>query len=281
MWADFWNNPDALNRLSRLILAAALLFAGWLVGKSVLENLFPFRQVTVLGANHADTQTAAREMVRKLSGGFFSMDLNRVHRDFAALPWVRQAQVRRLWPGRLVVELSEHQAAAAWNDRATLDVHGEIFPVLPWTGLPRIYAPDGMEREVTRRYGEFSALVKPIGMQVEQIVVSARLSWRVRLSSRAPSHSADDSAVSADGAERMAAPALSHDINVELGRERQTERLDRFARFYPQAVAAVGAIHRFDMRYPNGFAGEVQHPAQRPGPHPAPLNTTTRQAKPA
>ncbi|MDP2787673.1 MAG: cell division protein FtsQ/DivIB [Pseudomonadota bacterium] len=240
-----WDNPDALNRISRLILAATLLFALWIVARSALESSFPFRQVTVIGANHVDTQTAARQLSRKLAGGFFSMDLHAVHDQFERLPWVREAQVRRLWPGRLVIELGEHTPAAAWNDRATLDTHGEIFPVMPWTGLPRLYAPEGMEREVTRRYGEFTALVKPMGVHVEQIVVSARLSWRVR---------------------------LSGGINVELGRERLSERLARFARFYPQAVAAVGPLHRVDMRYPNGFAGEPG------GQRPAHLKVETKQA---
>lgn len=252
-----WNNPDALNRITRLILAATLLFALWIVARAALESRFPFRQVTVIGANHAETQMAARQLSRQLAGGFFSMDLHAVHDQFERLPWVREAQVRRLWPGRLVIELGEHVPAAAWNDRATLDTHGEIFPVTPWTGLPRLYAPEGMEREVTRRYGEFTALVKPMGVHVEQIVVSARLSWRVRLSGG--NHAAPDFV-------RQSA------INVELGRERLSERLARFARFYPQAVAAVGPFQRVDMRYPNGFAGE---PSGRP---PAHLKIETKQA---
>jgi cell division protein FtsQ len=67
-------------------------------------------------------------------------------------------------------------------------------------------------------------------MRVDQLVVSARQSWRLR---------------------------LSGGVSVELGRDKLNERMSRFARFYPRAVAAVGAISRVDMRYPNGFAGEV------------------------
>ncbi len=251
-----WDNPDSLNRITRLILLATVLFALWIVGRAALERAFPFRQISVVGANHADTQAAARQLTRQLAGGFFSMNLHDVHQQFERLPWVRQAQVRRLWPGRLVIELSEHQAAAAWNDRATLNTHGETFAVTPWTGLPRLYAPEGMEREVARRYGEFAALVKPMGVRVEQVVVSARLSWRVRLA----------------GGNVADLPGNSS-INVELGRERLSERLARFADFYPQAVAAVGPILRVDMRYPNGFAGEPLHPSNQ--------KVATKQAKQA
>ncbi len=230
-----WDNPDALNRLSRLILAATLLFVLWTAGRAALEAWFPFRQITVLGAQHPETRQAVRGLAPKLAGGFFSMDLRGVHTAFEALPWVRRADVRRLWPGRLVVHLEEHRAAASWNDRALLDVYGEVFDGAAWRGLPHFYAPEGMEREVARRYGEFARLVTPLNLRVEQLVVSARQSWRVR---------------------------LTGGISVELGRERLEERLARFARFYPRAVAAVGPIPRVDMRYPNGFAGEA-HP--KPG----------------
>jgi cell division protein FtsQ len=225
-----WDNPDVLNRITRLILAATLLFTLWTAGRAALEAWFPFREITVVGARHPETREAVRALAPRLSGGFFSMDLNGVHAAFEQLPWVRNADVRRLWPGRLVVRLEEHRAAAAWNDRALLDIHGEVFEGAVWRGVPRFYAPEGMEREVARRYGEFARIIAPLGMRVEQLVVSARQSWRIR---------------------------LSGGISVELGRERLDERLARFARFYPRAVAAVGSISRVDMRYPNGFAGEA------------------------
>lgn len=256
-----WDNPDALNRLSRLILLLTVLFALWSAGGALLEKIFPFRQISVIGARHAETRAEAWKLTRALSGGFFSIDLHRMHADFVALPWVRQAQIRRLWPGRLVIDLTEHQAAAAWNDHSTLDTHGEIFPVQPWTGLPRIYAPEGMQLEVARRYGEFAKLVQPLGVRIEQIVVSARLSWRIR---------------------------LAGGISIELGRERLNERLARFARFYPQAIAAVGPIQRVDMRYPNGFAGEPQHPVNKgprsqanAAPQGGRLRVETKQARTA
>jgi cell division protein FtsQ len=241
-----WHNPDALNRVSGLLLAATLLFAVWNGSRAALDAWFPIRQVTVLGADHPETREAAKALAPLLSGGFFAMDLVDVHERFERLPWVRKADVRRLWPGRLVVQLESHRASASWNDRALLDVYGEVFEGPPWRGLPRFYAPDGMEREVARRYGEFARIVAPLNLRVEQLVVSARQSWRLR---------------------------LSGGVSVELGRERLEERLSRFARFYPRAVAAVGPIPRVDMRYPNGFAGEASN---RPAPAP-----DSRRARPA
>ena len=226
-----WDDPLALGRITRLVMAATLLLVLWVAGRAILEMAFPFRQVAVNGASHADTHKEAMSLIPKMTGGFFSMDLETVRDGFQSLPWVRRVDVHRVWPGRLVVTLEEHKSAAAWNDRASLNDHGEVFPVEPAANLPRIYAPDGMEKLVARRFGEFSQIVSPLGVRVEQVVVSARQSWRVR---------------------------LTGGITVELGRERINERLTRFTGAYPQAVAAMGPFQRVDMRYPNGFAAQVE-----------------------
>lgn len=237
-----WNDPAALNRLTRLILVATLLFAIWTVGRAAAERLAPFWRVDVSGAARDETRAGATATLGKLRGGFFTLDLARARGDFEALPWVRHAEIRRVWPGRLAIALEEHRAAAAWNDRALLNTHGEVFTVAAldqYLGLPRLYAPEGTERETARRYGEFVAVARPLGMRVEQVVVTTRQSWRVRLIG-------GQSGVGNGG------------VLVELGRDHLSERLARFARFYPQAVDALGPIARADMRYPNGFAAQVR-----------------------
>ncbi|MBI5330838.1 MAG: FtsQ-type POTRA domain-containing protein [Betaproteobacteria bacterium] len=243
-----WDKPEVLNRITKAVLAFTLLFALWVAGRAALEQRYPFSQVTVEGAAHSDTQHAVQALLPKLAGGFFSMDLQDARLRLETLPWVRRADVRRAWPDRLFVTLEEHEAAAAWNDRATLSTAGEVFPVRPAANLPRVLAPEGMEREVARRYGEFAQAAAPLGLKVEQVVLSPRQSWHLRLSSG---------------------------IEVELGRERIEERMQRFARFYPQAVTAVGAIARVDMRYPNGFSAQR---ASAPSPLPSKANQQEKRA---
>lgn len=234
-----WNDPAALNRLTRLILLATLLFTLWTVGRAATETLAPFWRVDVSGVSREETRVAVKTALGKVRGGFFALDLETARAEFERASWVRRAEIRRVWPGRLAILVEEHRAAAAWNDRALLNTHGEVFAVAAmdqYLGLPRLYAPEGTERETARRYGEFVAVAKPLGMRVEQVVVTARQSWRVRL---------------------HGAPGAGS-VLVELGREQLSERLARFAHFYPQAVATLGPIARADMRYPNGFAAQVK-----------------------
>lgn len=249
-----WHDAAALNRLAGAILAAALLFALWTAGRAALDAAFPFRSLRIEGAGHAGTQQQARALRPTLAGGFFSMDLEATRDAFEQLPWVRAADVQRVWPDRLRVRLEEHRALAAWNDQACLNTHGEAFAVQPGAGLPRIYAPPGMERVSARQFLAFNREVAALGASIDTLVVTRRQSWGVRLAGAAPG-------------------APSAEISVELGRDRTEERLRRFVAFYPQAVAAIGPIRRADMRYPNGFAVQRAHDAHR-GPGGAPIVLT-------
>jgi cell division protein FtsQ len=222
-----WDNPAALTLVTRLILSATLLFALYMAGRQATESWLPFTRVEVQGARQAQTRQAVPQIVERLHGGFFSLDLEAARLAFEALPWVREASVRRIWPGRLIVSLQEHVPAAAWNDLATLNIQGEVFPVRPWAGLPRIQAPEGMEREVAQRYGDFAKVLTASGWRIRAIQVDARNAWQLE---------------------------LEGGLLLDLGRERQVERLARFTTFYPLTVAQVGEARRVDMRYPNGFA---------------------------
>lgn len=249
-----WDDPARLGQLSRWLFSLAALATLLVAGRTLTEGFFPFRQVTVLGAHQPDTRKAVPEQVRRLRGGFFTLDLEAARATLEALPWVSHATVRRLWPNRLVVELTEHVAAAAWNGQQTLDTHGRLFPVKPWPGLPRIHAPEGMQLEVARRLSEFHRVLAPAGLRLDAVQVSPRHSWRLVL---------------ADG------------VSLELGRERMEERVRRFVTFYPNTVRRIGPVSQIDLRYPNGFAAQKQDAKgkgkARPGAKPAGMNRT-RQA---
>lgn len=222
-----WDSPDALNMLSRLIMVATLAFVLWVLERQVVDVWFPIRHIEVSGHLHGDTRQGLRPVVERLSGGLFSVDLAEARQGFESLPWVSKATVSRVWPDTLVVTLEEHVPSAAWNDLAVMDVHGQVFPVRPWSSLPRIHAPEGMEQEVVRHYGQFAALLAQGKWRIASLKVDARQAWQLGL---------EDGTV------------------LELGREKLEERLRRFVTFYPLVVARMGKVSRVDMRYPNGFS---------------------------
>ena len=232
MWNDAWS----MTLTTRLIWVAVLLFTLYMGGRQFAETYLPIRQVVVTGTLRPETRAALQPVVERLSGSLFSMDLESAQSKFAAIPWVRRAQISRVWPNRLRVSLVEHVPAAVWNRTAMLNVQGEVFPVEPLPGLTEIQAPEGMELEVARRYSEFDAILVRANLGIAAIQVDARHAWRLR---------------------------LKEDVWIELGRERMTERLGRFVTFYPLAQSHLAGIRHVDMRYPNGFAVLASQTAER------------------
>lgn len=169
-------------------------------------------------------QTVASRVVQ---GNFFTGDVKTVRTEFEKLPWVRSASVRRVWPDRLEVTLEEQVPLAYWGTDALLNTHGEIFRAPYNDPLPRFAGPPGSEREVTQAYQEFSAILKPVELMPEEVVLSARRAWQVK---------------------------LGNDMVLELGRVDMAERLARFVAVSKLVPELAGRRGRIDLRYPNGFA---------------------------
>jgi len=59
--------------------------------------------------------TVRATIAGRLTGNFFFIDLNEVRQLIETVPWVRKAQVRRVWPNALRVGIEEQQPLAFWN----------------------------------------------------------------------------------------------------------------------------------------------------------------------
>lgn len=227
---------------SVLFLVFGVLALGALAGWVGNHALFAIRAITVQGdVSHNNAVTLRANVLPRLGGSFFTLDLAQARESFQAVPWIRQAIVRREFPNRLKVILQEHQAVAYWGaegDSRLLNSFGEVFEAN--TGevehelLPRLVGPTGQEPEVLAMYRALQPLFGDLDMAVDQLELTGRGSWVARLDT---------------GAE------------VELGRGTQPEvlaRTNRFLRTLTQVTARYNrrpdAVESADLRHPDGYA---------------------------
>ena len=231
-----WDNPRLLNATAGFLvglvtLACALVVLYWLLHSA----LFPVR-VVELAAPVAHVSRADVEAViaRHAGGNFFAARIAELRASLEQLPWVRSASVRRVWPDRLEIRLTEHLALARWADDSLVSTQGERFAGVPDAALPLFVGPPGSEAEVAWRYERFSRLVEPLGSPIERIVLSARHAWQLR---------------------------LANGMQITLGRDGDAaeQRLRRFVAAYADTPAMRERAHEVvDLRYPNGFALRVK-----------------------
>jgi cell division protein FtsQ len=222
---------------------------------------FEIRGIRVEG----DLQRISAETLRvsaapRLAGNFFSADLAAARAAFEAVPWVRRATVRRIWPDRLVVHIEEHRATALWQaderDDRLVNQQGEIFAAnvgdVEDEALPTFSGPEGSSAAVLGLYRRLLPLLRPLDMEIEQLQQSSRGSWRVLLDSGA---------------------------SLELGRGSEDEvfaRTQRFVRTLGQVTERYRApLEHADLRHADGYAvrlrGVTTQPASAPaGSRPAP-----------
>jgi cell division protein FtsQ len=148
--------------------------------------------------------------------------------------------VRRQFPNRLRVILQEHQAAAFWGeegDSQLVNVQGEVFEANAGDiedALPRLRGPAEAAPRLLEMARALRPLFEPLDLSVEEVALSGRGSWSLRL---------DTGAV------------------VELGRGSQQEvlaRSQRFAQTLTQVASKYGrrpdAMVSADLRHADGYA---------------------------
>ncbi len=205
-------------------------------------SVFDISAISVGGqVTHNNALTLRANVAPRMAGTFFSVDLARVRAAFESVPWVRRGVVRRQFPNRLSVVLQEHQAVAYWGaerESFLINSYGEVFEAnvgeIEQDQLPRLLGPEGRSSEVLAMHRALLPLLTEMDMGVDQLELSGRGNWRVRLESGAV---------------------------IELGRGNTEEvgaRLHRFLKTLTQVTTRYGrqasALESADLRHENGYA---------------------------
>lgn len=228
-------------------LALAVLLASSLVKLSRLP-FFNINRLQIEGELQRNNLATVRaNAVPQLSGGFFNQDLVKARDAFEAVPWVRRAIVRRVWPNQLRVTLEEHRPAAYWHhedrDDQLVNTFGEVFDAnlgdVEDEPLPTLSAPVHPSPEQSRvmldMLRRLQPLVATMQAEIDTLRLTDRGSWSLELDSGA---------------------------NIELGRGTEDEvaaRLQRFVRTVPELHRQYPApLQQADLRYPEGYAVKLR-----------------------
>ena len=140
------------------------------------------------GSAPRDRCVGAHGVVRPLARAITSRCGSTTRADlFETVPWVAAASVRRVWPDRLVVTLTEHRALGVWEDGRLLSDRGELFVANP--DEAEIYGPlPEFSGPIQRGEGRRATLLRTVGAicaacrcSIAAIDISDRKAWSLRL----------------------------------------------------------------------------------------------------
>ncbi len=225
-----WDDPRALARLRKwlyLVLALGLLF---LTAHYVADSrLFPVRRIVLKGQLEKISRDQLQYVVRnKISGNVLMLDLNQVQDEFERLTWVKKAEIKRLWPDQLEVDISERKALARWEEGGLLDVDGEWFDATTDEKLPLFVAPKGSEKQIAQMYSHLLPLLRGMDEELYALQLSDRNAWQL---------------------------VFRSGVVIKLGRKDTLERFKRIDKIWKKYLKhQENNIEYIDLRYPDGFA---------------------------
>jgi cell division protein FtsQ len=236
-----------MNSTATVLFAACALLLAAALGWWVLRHpVFAIGGIVVQGdVAHNSSATLRANVMPRLRGNFFTVDLNSAREAFEAVPWVRQAVVKRQFPNRLRVQLQEHQPEAFWgadSESRLVNAQGEVFEANPGDveqdDMPRLVGPDGSAGQVLAMYRGLKPQLEKLDLAVEAVTLTGRGGWSMTLDSGAA---------------------------VELGRgttEEVLARSQRFAATLTQVTAKYGrrpeALVTADLRHTDGYAVKLR-----------------------
>ena len=246
--SPLWNYPDRMQKLSRFLVRCFMAIAclGILVWLSQ-RPVFVLRQVViepVVGQTlkHINKPVVKQQVLETVQGNFFSVRLEDVKRGFESMPWVRHANVRRVWPNGLIVSIEEQKPFGTWggaDSHILMNIHGELFAgrisdVGDGIQLIDFNGPEDASKEVMRLYEKANAWFKPWDAEVKNLTLSERYAWHVK---------------------------LSNGMKVEFGRDEESsdktlteDRVARLFKYWPQVQERwANRVDAIDLRYANGF----------------------------
>ena len=215
------------------ILLALGIYFNW---QTLLEKMDdkPISGFALAGQKVFTTDADIKESLLKMGSlkGFWGQDVEQIQAQIEALPWVKSSIVRKIWPNRLSIWITEYQPVAFWNQNQFVTQDGVVFQLpierLKENTLPYLGGPDYQSLKVLEAWNQIYADFKSKNLIAKGMNIDERGAWQV---------------------------TLDNDIVLKLGRGEWKSKLERFVTIYPQVdVPENKKIDYVDLRYAAGAA---------------------------
>lgn len=216
-----------------LAVLVSLVGGGALLQRYLTDPMrFPVRVIEVRGEfRHLDRQRLEQAVASAIGDGFVSADMADIRRRIEGFAWVEGLELRRIWPDRLRLTVSEQVPVARWGPDGLVNRFGVVFrpqPAYRPADMPLLHGADETAPKVVTFLADIVPHLDGAGLRVESVRLDDLGDWQVRLRSG---------------------------LQLAVGPERPIERLRRFLALYPVLRQEQGRMPaRVDLRYGHGIA---------------------------
>lgn len=133
---------------------------------------------------YQDLKTFDQIVDSYIGDSLLTIDIAQMKVDLEGLAWIYSVQVRKEWPGKLLFNVEEHEPVAIWNGAYVLNSNGDpLEKPFAEMELAKLIGPNNKAKEVMNHYLEFSQVFSDLAIQITEVEMKPRGSWRLVLGS--------------------------------------------------------------------------------------------------
>jgi len=212
-----------------VFLLVPITIAGYSLTR--VDEILPIRTIQLAGSFEYLDQGEVEQAIQDYLGqGFFSLDIHQLQRKLHQQPWTDSVSVRRVWPDKIRVTITEKKPVARWDEQHLLSDKARVYraDTRDFKHLPLVHAMNHRPEWVLTRFYALDARFNSVDERVLALRVDSRGALDVE---------------------------LINGLQIKLGRSDVERKIDRLIGIYTkQIVPRREQIKRLDLRYSNGFA---------------------------
>ncbi|TQV89836.1 cell division protein FtsQ/DivIB [Aliikangiella coralliicola] len=247
---QFRFNFDGVQKaksVGRILFAAASVVCIVFLGNKIVgvyEGVWPVREVVLENEPRYFQKNALIEFVRQQPvQGMLAIDLSEIQRQAKRLDWIKNIEVRKVWPDKLIFTVEEHQPVAMFDNQVLTQQGGMIKNDTrsSWSvELPQISLQHKDEEQaekandekfymaVWREYKQVKRQFELLNLETDLLQVDQLKNWQL---------------------------SFTNGLQINLGRKEREERVARLLQVYGE-IKDKQKIKKIDLRYLNGLAIE-------------------------
>lgn len=165
-----------------------------------------------------------------LEEDFFSLELKDVAQTINHIPWVESAQVKKIWPDTILVNIQEQSPIARWGDTQLISAAGEVFApgdLHEFDYLPHLIGAELQREEISSFYDQATRILRDKGLNITTVDMTSTFEWRVQ---------------------------FDNGLLLILGSRQGLEKIKEFSEIYTKHISLkLENIAHVDLRYDSGF----------------------------
>lgn len=180
--------PMSIKYLFMVLVLGLLVLILIMGGKALREAPPAAIHISDQGLSVAQYSALQQVMNQQQVSSFFTSDLQALRDIATGLAWVDQVSISRDWQRGIVVTALAKQAVANFGTERLVDAKGAVFVPADSRDLSQqrfatLQGETAQAPVIMQQMQQVNDWYAPLGMQVEDIILSPRMTWLIRFDS--------------------------------------------------------------------------------------------------